>query len=99
MTALDLITAYSVIPGREDVALFLEEAMRGEGWQSSKMVNQRRDILEKSKQEDKQRAERESVDRILNLNGGWWDSLDASSAENLPVEIEDDDVYVRNTDS
>lgn len=101
MTALDLITAYSVIPGREDVALFLEEAMRGEGWQSSKMANQRRDVLEKSKQEDKQRSEREAVNRILNLNGEWWESPDDSSSENIPAEgeIEDEGVYVRTVDS
>ena len=97
MTALDLITAYSVIPGREDVALFLEEAMRGEGWQSSKMATQRRDILEKSKQEDKQRSEREAVNRILDLRSDWWDSPDDSPSESTPAEgeVDDEELYVR----
>ena len=97
MTALDLITAYSVIPGREDVALFFEEAMRGEGWQSSKMATQRRDVLEKSKQEDKQRSEREAVNRILDLRPDWWDSPDDSPSESTPaeVEVDDEELYVR----
>ncbi|KLO14496.1 hypothetical protein SCHPADRAFT_872681 [Schizopora paradoxa] len=95
MTALDLITAYSVIPGREDVALFLEEAMRGEGWQSSKMATQRRDVLEKSKLEDKQRSEREAVNRILELRADWWDSPDDSPSENAPAEgeVDDEELY------
>jgi hypothetical protein len=32
LTPLDIVTAHSLLPGREIVALILEESMRGEGW-------------------------------------------------------------------
>ena len=97
MTALDLITAYAVIPVREDVALFLEEAMKGEGWQSSKMVDQRRDTLEKSKLEDKIRSEREALDKILNLGDRWWQEQEEISNNEAPPgerSFDHDTVYV-----
>ncbi|KAI5123625.1 hypothetical protein M0805_003439 [Coniferiporia weirii] len=72
MTALDLVTAYSVIPGREDVALFLEEAMRGEGWKSSKLSVQRRCFSQRLKQDGRRQMEREAITKILGLSSQWW---------------------------
>ena len=42
LTALDIVTAHSTVPGREDVALLLEEAMREAGWKGGRMEEQRR---------------------------------------------------------
>ena len=84
MTPLDIVTAYSVIPGREDVALFLEEAMRGEGWQSSKMAVQRRDHDQRQKINGQRQSEREAIQKILDIDGQWWggdSALDLSDEE------------------
>jgi len=45
LTPLDLVTAHSTVPGREDVAFLLEEAMKSEGWEGSRM-NRRRRLVE-----------------------------------------------------
>lgn len=99
LTALDIVTAYSVIPGREDVALVLEEAMRSEGWQSSRVV-QRRQILDRRAQQDgKLRSIREEIGKMLDLSDQWWgnDGQGRSSAETSEDEQDDADenVYVR----
>ena len=86
MTALDIVTAYSVIPGREDVALFLEEAMRGEGWQSSRMAKQRREYSDKLKNNDQRRNEQEVIGRVLSISTRWW-----KSSEQLDSDCTDDD--------
>ncbi|KAH8120285.1 DIL domain-containing protein [Phellopilus nigrolimitatus] len=93
MTALDIVTAYSVIPGREDVALFLEEAMRGDGWQSSRMAIQRRCFSQKLKQNGKRQTEREAIKKILDLNSQWWRSneLFPSACETSDDEADDED--------
>ncbi|THH09469.1 hypothetical protein EW145_g1987 [Phellinidium pouzarii] len=90
MTALDLVTAYSVIPGREDVAMFLEEAMRGEGWQSSRMTIQRRCFSQKLKHDGKRQAERDAITKILDLNGQWWRN-GGQSEPSFEVSEEEDD--------
>lgn len=74
ITALDIVTAYAVIPGREDVALFLEEAMKGEGWQGSKLNLKRRCFDKKMKEDEKRHSERRAVAKILELNSHdhWW---------------------------
>lgn len=77
MTALDLVTAYGVIPGREDVALFLEEAMKGEGWEGSKLSVKRRQRAAQAKQGEKRRSELHAIDKILELEEGhWWSGID-----------------------
>lgn len=104
MTALDLVTAYSVIPGRESVALFLEEAMKGEGWQSSKMALQRRSFEDKQREREAWKSEREAMEKILELNSRWWQvdeyipSTDTSE-EGQGEDLDDQSFYVcfRNT--
>lgn len=99
LTALDIVTAYSVIPGREDIALFLEEAMKSEGWTSNKMSEQRRTMDEAQKRIDKRQSDREAIERILNLDSQWWKSDDRlpSSIEVSEDEsdTEDETYYVR----
>ena len=99
MTALDIVTAYAVIPGREDVALFLEEAMKGEGWQGSKMTVQRHHLDEKVKRDGKRRSERQAISKILDLNDDWWqtkDLFDSSGAmeDESDTDDEDQSIYV-----
>ncbi|KAH9974958.1 hypothetical protein BGW80DRAFT_1457911 [Lactifluus volemus] len=42
LTPLDIVTAHSTMPGRQDVSILLGEAMRGEGWTGGRMEEQRR---------------------------------------------------------
>ncbi|KAK0198200.1 DIL domain-containing protein, partial [Armillaria mellea] len=81
LTPLDIITAHSIIPGRDDVALLLEEAMRGEGWTGGKMEENRHLFDERVKRKGKQKHVQEDVGRILGLHSKWWarDSDDSSS--------------------
>lgn len=78
MTALDLVTAYGAIPGREDVALFLEEAMKGEGWEGSTLSVKRRHREAQAKQSERRRSELHAIDRILELQDQerWWSGID-----------------------
>ncbi|KAJ6575026.1 DIL domain-containing protein [Mycena capillaripes] len=95
LTPLDIVTAHSVLPGREDVALLLEEAMRGEGWTGGKMEARRRLLDERRRRREKQRAVRDTVGRTLGVNSKWWGSdsdLSSSDSESGDEEV-DDDVY------
>lgn len=97
MTALDIITAYSAIPGREDVALFLEEAMRGEGWQDNKLSLKRQNFNERVKEFERRQAERVAIQRILDLDGQWWGQDDGTTAEETSEDekdFEDGEFYV-----
>ena len=47
LTALDIVTAHSILPGREDVRLLLEEAMREQGWTGGRM-EERRKVLSRN---------------------------------------------------
>ena len=87
MTALDIITAYSVVPGREDVALFLEEAMRGEGWEGDRMHHNRVSRHEEIKQTGLRQLERENVAKVLELNSDWW----LSDSGSTPTDSSDND--------
>ena len=99
MTALDIVTAYSVIPGREDVALFLEEAMRGEGWEDSRMSLKRQNVNERLTENSRRQSERSTIQRVLDLDQQWWgqDKDGISSEEPSEDERDIDDVqfYVR----
>ena len=95
----DIVTAYSVIPGREDVALFLEEAMRGEGWEDSRMSLKRQNVNERLKESSRRQSERSTIQRVLDLDQQWWgqDKDGISSEEPSKDERDIDDVqfYVR----
>lgn len=105
MTPLDLVTAYSVIPGREDVALFLEEAMRSEGWSSSKLSAQRKSHADRIHFDEKRQAERDAVIDVLGIADGWWRQSNALSeppdtitSQMLGVEDDDGRITVRDSD-
>ena len=101
MTALDLVTAYGVIPGREYVALFLEEAMKGEGWEGSTLSVKRRHREAQEKQGERRRSELNAIDKILELQdqGRWWSGVDLFERGDVKsddgVEKELDSLYVR----
>ncbi|EJD03989.1 uncharacterized protein FOMMEDRAFT_83167 [Fomitiporia mediterranea MF3/22] len=91
ITALDIVTAYAVIPGREDVALFLEEAMKGEGWQGSQLNIKRHSFDKRLKEYEKRHSERQAIAKILDLsvNEYWW--RDSSILQHLPEAYSDDE--------
>jgi hypothetical protein len=95
LTALDIITAHSVLPGREDVALLLEEAMRGEGWTGGRMEARRRSSEERSKLKYRQKGVRDDMVKALDVNPRWWgDEESDSSSTDSEDENEDDDLFV-----
>jgi hypothetical protein len=102
LTPLDIVTAHSTLPGREDVALLLQEAMRGEGWTGGKMEQQRREADKKSRRRGKQRTEQDRIAEILEVDSRWWKrqtdldaSSDTSDDENEATESLEDVPYVR----
>ncbi|PFH50797.1 hypothetical protein AMATHDRAFT_60449 [Amanita thiersii Skay4041] len=72
LTPLDIVTAHSTIPGRDDVALLLEEAMRGEGWTGSRMEQKRRLEEARSRRRGRRKEIRKCINRVLNINPRWW---------------------------
>ncbi|KAF8610615.1 hypothetical protein BDV93DRAFT_463648 [Ceratobasidium sp. AG-I] len=114
ITPLDIITGFDVIPGREDVALVLQELMKAYGWTGSA----RSQVRETRQREEAARAARRTqrrnewaeVGRILDLADQWWEGrrpgeihtpriyLSAHDAEIAYQEEEDDAIGVENFD-
>jgi hypothetical protein len=95
LTPLDIVTAHSVLPGREDVALLLEEAMRGEGWAGGRMEDKRRLSEERVRRKDRQKDVRDDVAKVLNVNPTWWgDEGSDSSSTDSDSGDEDDVLFV-----
>ncbi|KAJ6621651.1 DIL domain-containing protein [Mycena sp. CBHHK59/15] len=92
LTPLDIVTAHSILPGRDDVALLLEEAMRGEGWTGGKMEERRRLLDERRRRQEKQTIIRESVGKTLGVNPKWWGDADLSSSDSESGDEEVDDL-------
>ncbi|KAF9044627.1 hypothetical protein BDZ89DRAFT_1059099 [Hymenopellis radicata] len=92
LTPLDIVTAHSLIPGRDDVALLLEEAMRGEGWTGGRMEERRRLFDERVKRRGKQKGVQEDIGKVLGVHPKWWgpDSDDSSSDSDSDDEDMDD---------
>jgi hypothetical protein len=101
LTALDIVTAHTVMPGREDVALLLEEAMRGDGWTGGRMEQKRKVLDERIKQRDKRKSVRDIVAKTLSVDQRWWgdDDSDSSSVDSEFEEEEEnpETVYVSTT--
>ncbi|KAK0208095.1 DIL domain-containing protein [Desarmillaria ectypa] len=97
LTPLDIVTAHSVIPGRDGVALLLEEAMRGEGWTGGRMEEKRHLFDERAKRKGKQKHVQEDVGRVLGVHSKWWacDSDDSSSDsdDDGDEDIEDETLF------
>ncbi|KAF8202842.1 DIL domain-containing protein [Pholiota molesta] len=92
LTPLDIITAHSMLPGKEDVALLLEESMR----------DKRRRLLEqRSKRKGRKKEIREDVGKALGVTPDWWRrNSDLSDSEDDSDEDEevDDNVYTPHPD-
>jgi hypothetical protein len=97
LTPLDIITAHSMLPGKEDVALLLEESMRGQGWTGGRMEERRRLLEQRSKRKGRKKEIREDVGKALGVTPDWWRrNSDLSDSEDDSDEDEevDDNVYV-----
>lgn len=99
MTALDIVTAHSLVPGREDVRLLLEEAMREQGWTGGRMEEHRRAQERRMERLSKRKAVQENVGRILDIGPAWWGDIDADSYSDISDDedeamSEDDKVFV-----
>jgi hypothetical protein len=97
LTALDIVTAHSTIPGREDVALLLEEAMRGEGWTGGKKEERRKSAAERDKRVGNQKIMREDLGKALGVDPNWWgdeESDDSASDSSSQGEGEADTLFV-----
>ncbi|KAM6498026.1 DIL domain containing protein [Amanita muscaria] len=90
LTPLDIVTAHSVIPGRDDVALLLEESMRGEGWTGGKMEQKRRLLEARLKRRGKRKVICENITRVLELEPRWW-GTDSELAPSESSDSEDED--------
>ncbi|KAH7883507.1 DIL domain-containing protein [Phlebopus sp. FC_14] len=87
---LDIVTAHTLLPGREDVALLLEEAMRCEGWTGGRMEQRRRALDEQIKKQRQKRDLRESVAKFLDIPAQWWDYDDVEDTSSTASDSDDD---------
>lgn len=90
LTALDIITAHTLMPGRGDVALLLEEAMRGDGWTGGRMEEKRKVLEERLKAKGKRKNVRESVAKALQVDQKWWGADDSDDSADSDLEEEED---------
>ncbi len=100
LTPLDIVTAHSLIPGRDDVALLLEEAMRGEGWTGGRMEESRRLFDERVKRKGKRKDVQEDIGKVLGVHPKWWgpEPDDSSSdSDSGDEDMDDAAVFVRST--
>jgi hypothetical protein len=92
LTPLDIVTAHSVIPGRDDVALLLEESMRGEGWTGGRVEQKRRLEDARTKRKRLRKATRENICRVLDVDPRWWGhDSDLAPSESSDSEDDEDD--------
>ncbi|KAF9040523.1 DIL domain-containing protein [Panaeolus papilionaceus] len=96
LTPLDIITARSLLPGREDVALLLEESMRSQGWAGGRMEERRRAFEQRKKKRDVNNQLRDTVSKVLNVGQDWWGKEPEFSDSDSDSEEEDsidDSIY------
>ncbi|GAW06078.1 Dilute domain-containing protein [Lentinula edodes] len=100
LTPLDIVSAHSILPGRGDVALLVEEAMRGEGWTGGRLEDKRRILDERMKRKGKQQSIREDVGQALGIHPRWWNPdldefnlSDDSDSEQEEEGEEDNSLY------
>ncbi|CAE7213731.1 unnamed protein product [Rhizoctonia solani] len=77
LTPLDIITGHDVIPGREDVALVLQESMKASGWTGSARNQIRETKIQEETARSMRRAQRRKewteIGRLLGLADQWWE--------------------------
>ncbi|KAI0307888.1 DIL domain-containing protein [Multifurca ochricompacta] len=96
LTPLDIVTAHSTMPGRQDIALLLGEAMRGEGWTGGRMEEQRRQLDLRVARKRKRERIRQDVEKVLSVAPQWWgdDEWDATASESDEDESEGEDALL-----
>jgi len=97
LTPLNIVTAHSIVPGREGAALLLEEAMRGQGWKGGHMEEKRRLLEQQMKAKGKRKKVREDVGKALGLGLDWWRSdsdLSDSESDDEEDEYVGEHIYV-----
>ncbi|KAI0639675.1 DIL domain-containing protein [Trametes polyzona] len=90
LTPLDIVTAHSTVPGREDVAFLLEEAMREGGWKGGRMEEQRRSLEKRMRRLGKRRHVQQEIEKSLGIHPKWWGDDDAFAALDSDDEADDD---------
>ncbi|KAG6912037.1 hypothetical protein DXG01_000285 [Tephrocybe rancida] len=94
LTPLDVVTAHSILPGRDDVALLLEESMRGEGWTGGRMEEKRRLSEKREKRKTRRKDIRKDISQILSVNTSWWGETDSDSESDDDAEdANDEQIY------
>ncbi|KAJ3734754.1 DIL domain-containing protein [Lentinula guzmanii] len=98
LTPLDIVSAHSILPGRSDVALLIEEAMRGEGWTGGRLEEKRRILDGRTKRKKKQQSIREEVGKALDVHPRWWNSVSdefnlSDDSDSEPEDEEDEGLY------
>lgn len=73
LTPLDIVTAHSTLPGRDDIALLLEEAMRSEGWTGGRMEQKRRRLERHLKNKERKEVMREDIGKAEYLQRAFLD--------------------------
>jgi hypothetical protein len=96
LTPLDIVTAHSTMPGRQDVALLLGEAMRGEGWTGGRMEEQRRQLERRTARKRRRERVREDVGKVLSIAPQWWgdDEWHAIASESDEDESEGEETVL-----
>lgn len=98
LTPLDVVTAHSILPGRDDVALLLEEAMRGEGWTGGRMEQKRRLAEQRTKRKGRQKEVRDDIGKTLGVSSTWWgpesDPQTSDSESDDEDDADDERIYV-----
>ncbi|KAF9015076.1 DIL domain-containing protein [Cyathus striatus] len=90
LTPLDVVTAHSLIPGREDIAFLLEESMRSEGWTGGRMEQRRRVLERRTKRKLRHQEIREDVAQTLNVNPkSWYSDSDTTLSESDSEDSDD----------
>lgn len=102
LTPLDIVTAHTLLPGREDIAILLEEAMRSEGWSGGRMEQRRRALDEQIKRRDGRKGICQNIANIIEVPPQWWgdDGSELSFDESDSEEDDDsnDEIYTPSLD-
>lgn len=91
LTALDIVTASTTLPGREDVALLLEEHMRAQGWTGGRMEERRKLRELRQHRIGKRRNLQEGVEKALNIDPRWWGDAEPDYVASELSDDEDED--------
>lgn len=87
LTPLDIISAYKPLPGRQDVALLLEDAMRERGWQGSASEVRRKEA-QKRREAAKLKSQRRvdewnRLGKVLDIGEAWWNPHSDSEEDEM----------------